>query len=64
MGHRGSTLMGPKASRDIASETAALIKQHKAKDFWVQALVFVSKDENLTKEHIRFFPATLECRSY
>lgn len=30
------------------------IKQHKSKDFWVSAVVFVSKDENLTKAHIRY----------
>ena len=30
------------------------IRQHSSKDFWVTALVFVSKDENLTKSHIRY----------
>jgi hypothetical protein len=30
------------------------IKQHKAKDFWNSVVVFVSKDENLTKAHIRY----------
>ncbi len=30
------------------------LKQHKAKDFWSSVVVFVSKDENLTKAHIRF----------
>jgi hypothetical protein len=30
------------------------LKQHKAKDFWNSVVVFVSKDENLTKAHIRF----------
>ncbi len=30
------------------------LKQHKAKDFWNSVIVFVSKDENLTKAHIRF----------
>jgi hypothetical protein len=30
------------------------LKQHKAKDFWNVVVVFVSKDENLTKAHIRF----------
>jgi hypothetical protein len=30
------------------------IKQHKAKDFWNAVVVFVSKDENLTKAHIRY----------
>jgi Domain of unknown function (DUF4357) len=30
------------------------LRQHKAKDFWNSVAVFVSKDENLTKAHIRF----------
>jgi hypothetical protein len=30
------------------------IKQHKARDFWNAVVVFVSKDENLTKAHIRY----------
>jgi len=35
------------------------LKQHKAKDFWVQAIVIVSKDENLTKAHIRYLEGRL-----
>lgn len=35
------------------------LKQHKAKDFWVSAIVFVSKDENLTKAHIRHLEGRL-----
>ena len=34
------------------------LKQHKAKEFWISAIIFVSKDENLTKAHARY----LECR--
>ncbi len=30
------------------------LKQHRDKEFWVQAMVFVSKDENLTKSHVRY----------
>jgi hypothetical protein len=30
------------------------LKQHKAEEFWVSAIVFVSKDENLTKAHVRY----------
>ncbi len=30
------------------------LKQHKAKEFWISAIVFVSKDENLTKAHVRY----------
>src|SRR5712691_799978 len=35
------------------------LKQHKSKDFWVSAIVFVSKDENLTKAHIRYLEGRL-----
>ena len=35
------------------------MKAHKDKDFWVQAIAFVSKDENLTKAHIRFLEGRL-----
>lgn len=35
------------------------LKQHKAKDFWSSVVVFVSKDENLTKAHIRYLEARL-----
>jgi hypothetical protein len=30
------------------------LKQHKGKEFWVSAIVFVTKDENLTKAHVRY----------
>ncbi len=30
------------------------LKQHKTKEFWVSAIIFVSKDENLTKAHVRY----------
>src|SRR5213594_4881670 len=35
------------------------LKQHRAKDFWVQATIFVSKDENLTKAHVRYLEGRL-----
>lgn len=35
------------------------LRSHRAKDFWVQALAFVSKDENLTKSHIRYLEGRL-----
>ena len=28
--------------------------KHKTKEFWISAIVFVSKDENLTKAHVRY----------
>lgn len=35
------------------------LKQHKAKEFWVSVIVFVSKDENLTKAHVRYLESRL-----
>lgn len=35
------------------------LKQHKSKDFWTTVIVFVSKDENLTKAHIRYLESRL-----
>lgn len=35
------------------------LKQHKSKDFWVSVIVFISKDENLTKAHIRHLEGRL-----
>lgn len=35
------------------------LKQHKSKEFWVSAVVFVSKDENLTKAHVRYLESRL-----
>lgn len=37
-----------------AEVVADRIKQHKSKDFWNWAIAFVSKDENLTKAHIKY----------
>jgi hypothetical protein len=35
------------------------LKQHKTKEFWVWAITFVSKDENLTKAHVRYLESRL-----
>lgn len=35
------------------------LKQHRDKEFWIQAITFVSKDENLTKSHIRYLEGRL-----
>ena len=35
------------------------LKQHRAKEFWITAIVFVSKDENLTKAHVRYLESRL-----
>lgn len=35
------------------------LKQHKTKEFWVSAIIFVSKDENLTKAHVKYLESRL-----
>lgn len=35
------------------------LKQHLSKDFWSQLVIFTSKDENLTKAHVRFLEGRL-----
>lgn len=35
------------------------LRQHREKEFWVHAITFVSKDENLTKSHIRYLEGRL-----
>jgi hypothetical protein len=35
------------------------LKQHKAKEFWISAIVFISKDENLTEAHVRYLESKL-----
>lgn len=35
------------------------LRQHKTKEFWISAIVFVSKDENLTKAHVRYLESRL-----
>ena len=44
----------PLAYNGEAEVNKDLIKSHTDKEFWVQAIVFVSKDSNLTKSHIRY----------
>ncbi len=35
------------------------LKDHRTKEFWVSAIVVVSKDENLTKAHVRYLESRL-----
>ncbi len=35
------------------------LRQHKTKEFWVSAIVFMSKDENLTKAHVRYLESRI-----
>ena len=49
----------PRAYIGEAEVIGDRLKQHKAKEFWVSAIVFVSKDENLTKAHVRYLESRL-----
>lgn len=42
-----------------AEDVSKRLKGHVSKDFWNAATVFVSKDENLTKAHIRYLEGKL-----
>ena len=42
-----------------AEEVYRRITQHQDKEFWSEALAFVSKDENLNKAHIKYLEYTL-----
>lgn len=42
-----------------AENVGKRLKNHSSKDFWNSATVFVSKDENLTKSHIRYIEGKL-----
>jgi hypothetical protein len=42
-----------------AEEVYKRVLQHQDKDFWTEALVFISKDENLNKAHVKYLEYTL-----
>ena len=42
-----------------AEKVTKRLKQHLSKDFWTQVVAFVSKDENLTKAHIKYLEGNL-----
>ena len=42
-----------------AEDVANRLRNHSTKDFWNAVTVFVSKDENLTKSHIRYIEGKL-----
>ena len=44
----------PRAYIGEAEVIRERLKQHKTKEFWVWVIVFISKDENLTKAHVRY----------
>lgn len=37
-----------------AEEVWKRVTEHQDKDFWTEAVVFISKEENLNKAHVRF----------
>lgn len=49
----------PAAYVGEAEEVGKRLKQHLGKDFWSQVILFVSKDENLTKAHIKYLEGKL-----
>lgn len=49
----------PRAYIGEAEVIRERLKQHKTKEFWITAIVFVSKDENLTKAHVRYLESRL-----
>lgn len=49
----------PRAYIGEAEVIRERLKQHKSREFWVSAIVFVSKDENLTKAHVRYLESRL-----
>ena len=56
----GTDLSGsPRAYIGEAEAIRDRLKQHKSKEFWISAIVFVSKDENLTKAHVRYLESRL-----
>lgn len=42
-----------------AEEVFKRLYQHQERDFWTEALVFISKDENLNKAHIKYLEFSL-----
>src|SRR5438876_4653694 len=49
----------PRAYIGEAEVIRERLRQHKTKEFWISAIVFVSKDENLTKAHVRYLESRL-----
>lgn len=49
----------PAAYVGEAEEVGKRLKQHLSKEFWNQVVAFVSKDENLTKAHIKYLEGKL-----
>ncbi|MFO0798252.1 MAG: GIY-YIG nuclease family protein [Gemmataceae bacterium] len=46
-----------------ADDVIRRIPQHQDKEFWTEALLFVSKDENLNRAHIKFLEHTIYAKA-
>lgn len=46
-----------------AEKVGQRLKSHSDKDYWVSVIVFVSKDENLTKAHVKYLEGKLISRA-
>src|SRR5947207_6207574 len=49
----------PRAYVGEAEVISDRLRKRKANEFWVSAIAFVSKDENLTKAHVRYLESQL-----
>jgi len=49
----------PRAYIGEAEVIRERLKQHRSNEFWVTVIVFVSKDENLTKAHVRYLESRI-----
>ncbi|MBU1146239.1 GIY-YIG nuclease family protein [Patescibacteria group bacterium] len=54
----GGTSVSPEVYVGEAENFQKRIPQHQSKDFWNICVVFLAKDENLSKAHVRFLEAT------
>lgn len=51
--------IAPRAYIGEAEVVRERLKEHRSKEFWVSAVVFTSKDENLTKAHVKYLESLL-----
>ena len=60
----GGTSVRPEVYIGEAENFQKRIPQHQSKDFWNTCVVFLAKDENLSKAHVRFLEASFvdECK--
>lgn len=54
----GGNSVSPEVYVGEAENFQKRIPQHQSKDFWNTCVVFLAKDENLSKAHVRFLEAT------